>query len=488
MIIFKIALRNLREHTAKTLIIGVLIAVGVFFLVAGNSFMDTITAGMRITYIDNYTGELIVHGKAKGTFSLFGIMGPEMANAKIPEIEQFEQLEALLASSELVSDVNPLATGAASIGIGEESAGFSFLWGIEPSQYFTMFPDNIILHEGTRLPPGEKGIMLSQNNKDKIREETNRTIHAGDKLQLSGMNAVSGTRIREVTVWGIFSYRQTSPQLERVSLVDIKTLRELSGMDVGEIEEAQLSETEQALLGEIEENNIFGSSLISTTSPQNEGFTNFETILAAEALEITEAGKENNAWHFLLLKTINDRAATEITNTLNDYFLENDLDLEVSNWRWGAGFTADMAYSLQIVFNIIIIVIFIVALIVIMNTLVISITERIPEIGTIRAMGGQKSFVRLMITTETLVITALFGTAGVLLGSIFIWILNMTGIEATNMFFRVLFGGDVLKPGLSANSIVSALAAVGILGAAASLYPVSVALKISPVRAMQKGI
>jgi ABC-type lipoprotein release transport system permease subunit len=61
MVVWKIALRNLKEHKVKTIIIGTLIAIAITLLVLGNSFMDSVTAGMERTYSETYTADLIVH-------------------------------------------------------------------------------------------------------------------------------------------------------------------------------------------------------------------------------------------------------------------------------------------------------------------------------------------------------------------------------------------------------------------------------------------
>jgi putative ABC transport system permease protein len=166
---------------------------------------------------------------------------------------------------------------------------------------------------------------------------------------------------------------------------------------------------------------------------------------------------------------------------------EQDIPWTTSNWRAGAGGTAEMSFGIQTVFNIIVLVISVVAIIIIMNTLVISVTERIPEIGTIRAIGGRKSFVRGMIIWETIIISGLFGLLGLGLGSLILGILNLTGIEATNIFLQLIFGGKFLKPVVSPGALLTSLLVIIGIGVASSLYPTRIALKIQPVQAMRKN-
>ena len=119
-----------------------------------------------------------------------------------------------------------------------------------------------------------------------------------------------------------------------------------------------------------------------------------------------------------------------------------------------------------------------------MNTLVISVIERTPEIGTMRALGAQKKFIWKMFIFETFSITIVFGILGILLAFLIIWILNMIGIPATNTFLEILFAGKELHPQISGMSVATSMIAVCIVGFIAHLYPVSVALKIQPIRAI----
>ena len=126
-----------------------------------------------------------------------------------------------------------------------------------------------------------------------------------------------------------------------------------------------------------------------------------------------------------------------------------------------------------------IIVIAVVAVIIIMNTLVISVTERISEIGTMRAIGARKGFVRRMIGAETVTLAFVFGGAGVVLALLLLLILGATGIRASNLFLRILFGGEVLRPVISLGSVAFSLLMVAAIGVLSSLYPLAVALRIS---------
>ena len=63
-------------------------------------------------------------------------------------------------------------------------------------------------------------------------------------------------------------------------------------------------------------------------------------------------------------------------------------------------------------------------------------------------------------------------------------LIGAIGYEAPNTFLQVILGGPVLYPVISVQAVVISLITVALVGVVASLYPVSIALKISPVKAM----
>ena len=500
MIVLKIAFRNLVEHKTKTAIIGFLIAFAIAFLVAGNSVMDSVKSGMRESYAENYTGDLIVHGVSDEDFSLIQ-MGPGASD--MPTVPAFPRLRAAAEAAPSAVSVLPLVSGAASISVDEEAAGMAFLWGVDFADYARMFPDSLSFVEGGFPSAAGAFVLLSETVRDEAEKETGRRLGTGDKVTLGGFGA-AGARLREATVTGVFKFERGGAQLERVSIVDASTLRSLKGMTVASAAGAPASAAgaaDVAVAGaEISEDELFGSGELTsdaaspaadtpaagTPAGANAGF-DFDGILGDVSVRDKYAATDSDAWNFLLVRLGDEAAFPAAKASIEAAIAEAGVKAEVSDWRWGAGLVAELAYSIQIIFNIIVLVISVVAVIIIMNTLVISVTERIPEIGTIRAIGGSKDFVRSMIVWETLSISVVFGFLGILVGAAAIGIANRAGIESDNLFFRLLFGGSLFRPLLSAGAVAGSLAATAAIGLLSSLYPTAVALKISPVKAMQKG-
>ena len=489
MILFKIAFRNLREHRSQTLIIGTLIALGVAVLVTSNSVLTSVTRGMEASYVDNFTGDLIVRNKGEDPVAFIGGFG----GAPEP-LQNYPDIAAQLASDEDVKAYTPLLTGAASLSQNDTTLTFALLWGVTPSAYFKMFPDSFSVTEGERLKDGQEGIMLSQEAVDTALEEKGVTLKVGDTVLLSGQNNITGNKIREVTVRGIGSFKNNAGLLDVVSFVDVNTLRALTGLTAArtapgsgapsapaDLSEDTLFGGGNALSGA---GNAAGSAGDSTDDKASSNSNlDFDNLLGDTTVRDQALALDNNAWHFLLLDVADGASPTTVGQQLEDAPIGKTLVVE--NWRWGAGFVAELAFGIRNILNIVIAVIAVVAVIIIMNTLVISVTERAAEIGTVRALGGQKNFVRGMITLEVLMITLIFGLVGVALGSAVIGALNLIGLGAPNLFLQILFGGAVLKPVLSISSLYLSMIVVAVVGVVASLYPVSVALGVAPVQAMQ---
>lgn len=495
MIEWRIALRNLREHKTKTIIVGVLIAVAMTILVAGNSIMDSITARMEANYRDTYTGDAVVHAESAYQVSLFGVQGLDRLNAVLPPVP---------ATREVVATVEE--TGGRWAGLvqtqgqflhRQSAAGFGMLWGVEPQAYLDLFADGLEITEGAFFGSDARGIVLNERAVRQIESETGVRYAPGDTIAIQSNSPAGGSRIREVPVRGVFSFDQQNPQLANVSLIDVATARELAGLDVEQITESDLSEEQRGLLGDVSEDDLFGAGGLfvepagadegGVDDSDRAGAIDLENVLGDRTTNTTrDSAFDLDVWHFIIAKADGPRAAERLYRELHRK-LTGTVGVAVGDWQWAAGATVTLVVGVQLVFNAVVLIISIVSIIIIVNTLVISITERIPEIGTIRAIGGKKRFVRRLITRETLVITGTFGLAGMLAGSLIVGLLALAGIDANSEFLQLLLGGTVFRPGISPVALVSSLASVALMAWVASLYPVAMATRISPVRAMQRG-
>ena len=273
-------------------------------------------------------------------------------------------------------------------------------------------------------------------------------------------------------------------------ITDYSSLRTMLGINLA-AETVKLSSEEESLIGGFSDDELFGTGsgggLFTEVTASGEGrsaddiFAEISDRSDVDALYIEDSGE----WNFITVKLADGVTNSAAMKQFTADFSTSEWDIQINNWLDGAGTQAQMTYTLKTVFNIIIAVIAVVAVIIIMNTLVISITERIPEIGTMRAIGAQKSFVRRMITAETFIITIVFGLIGIIAAAAILLGLNESGISFSNIFIRMLLGGSELHPVISFQTLLVDLIGVVLIGAAASLYPTAVALRINPVTAME---
>ncbi len=498
-IIVRIAFRNLRQHRSKTLIIGIIITLGVMIIVLGNSLMDTASLGIERAFIDNYTGHVFISAKAEGDVSLFGVQSAGGIE-ETPGLPEYEKIRKYLESQDEVEGITTQITGFA--GIRSESqedidamAG-SLLFGINPAEYPDVF-DNLTILEGEYLTAGEPGIILSKTTVEDIKEKLGIDLRIGDPLLLNGFGT-TGFHIREVPLKGIFDFKQESEAADLISYIDAQTLRALKGMNLGGGEEVSLTEEETGLLeagNNSDYESLFSDEvLFAENETAGEEITkdiysilqSDETADTEETVEIPLSDTpENGSWEYILITLKRPGAAGRFIRETNTWFEENNLAAQAGGWKKAAGPFSKSADTIRIVFNVAVVLVVIVAIIIIINTLVINVVERTGEIGTMRALGAQRPFIRRLFNMEITAISLVFGIIGLGAGILALLIIRLIGFEAGNPFVEILFAGKVLRPVINPSSLFFTLIGAILFGILVNLWPLRLALKVQPVKAMQ---
>jgi putative ABC transport system permease protein len=507
------AFRNLLEHKAKSLIVGILLSLGVLILVLGNSFLDASKRGIEASFTANYTGDLIVTGVADGPVSLFGVqsVGGLDATPIIPEYERvFEKVistQGVKAASGVASGFGIITRDDTEIPMGmtadadeeEMESGFVMLFGIDAANYWKLFT-NIEVVDGKTIQPGQPGLMVAHERLEKISKSLKRQLSIGEEVLIQGFSG-SGMRLRSVPIVGTFRQISEGAGPEQLSYIDIDSLRVLNNMTVGSSEGIELDGQAIAMLAVDDLDALFSGDLFSddmfsdgagssgSSAASNLGFSftdeGLDSILGdtstRERLNVADTG----AWHSIVARLDDPARTKQVVAELNAWFAAEGIEAQAGDWQKAAGPYAQSVDVLRIVFTVAIIILAVVAVIIIMNTLVVSVIERTGEIGTMRALGAGKGFVRKMFAAETVTLALSFGVIGIILSFIAVGIINALGIEASNPFLEILFGGKVLRTIIEPVPVLSALVLITIVGLAASIYPVSVALRIQPVQAMQ---
>jgi ABC-type lipoprotein release transport system permease subunit len=126
----------------------------------------------------------------------------------------------------------------------------------------------------------------------------------------------------------------------------------------------------------------------------------------------------------------------------------------------------------------------------VVNTLLMSVMERLREFGVVLALGSSPARLRRLVLIEALLLGSVAAVAGCLLGSLATWYLVVVGIDLQSFIPETLeFGGVVFDPVLRATWDLPwmgkiALYVVG-LTLLAALYPAVKAGRVTPAEAMR---
>ena len=487
-VLMKIAVRNLLQHKTKTIIIGSILMVGMIIVVMGNSFVNTITESISQNYIESFSGDMIISARSPKPVSLFSIEagGRGGFSEPIQPVPDYDSIKTYLGQDDRISAFSPQAATFGMMSMGERGRAGGILFGIDPVEYQRMFPDNLTLTAGAFLKPGEEGMLLSPRALENLERTMGGKPRIGDKIQLTGTSATGAVKIREVTIRGFFSFKKATAELNAVSLVDTNTVRGLYGMTVGAGETTTLDASDLRFL-DASVDSLFGdaSSVDETIESIAASVMDFENLLGDTSRRDALSRTDSGAYHYILVRLERGASYAAVQRDLERFFNENEIDARISPWLDGAGAVAKMAYNIKMIFQAIIVTIAVVAVIIIMNTLVISVSERIPEIGTIRALGGTKAFVLRMIIIETLILSVVAGLAGLIISSAAVIVSGAVGIHVSNDLLRVLLGGAEFHPLLDLKTMLVAFEIILGVGLVSAAYPVSIAVAISPVTAMQ---
>lgn len=494
--IWAIALRNLWQHKAKTFIIGALVTIGIMLSFAGNAFIDSVIGNISRIFTDYYTGDILITSTETLGAGVFGTSSSEMKGFPvIPTLADYDEAMRIVGDLRGVKAVTRQLSGYAIINLDRAGMEYACFFGVEPESYFKAMPGIEIL-SGRLLTSGEEGILLHYDIWKRIKETRNVDYKVGDRIQLNCFGS-GGLKIREVPIVGIFKFPYGNKRLFPMSFLDARTLSFLLGKNAGTAEKVDVAPEASSLLdADID-------SLFSDATPETAGGNGsvsgnaggaltaanvFDILGSSESASPLNAKKTDEVtpsphWHFILIRCEDGVNVKALIKDLNKKFDERDLLLRAQGW-WVSATPDSLTYSgFQLLFNVAIFILGFVSIIIIMNTLVVSVMERTSEIGTMRALGARKSFIARLFIAETGILTFVFGIAGMALGAIAILILNRVGIQTDTDALRFL-GGGVLRPSIDVQSVVLSLSFMCLIALTSWIYPVLVALRISPVKAI----
>ena len=487
MILARMAYGNIFLHKAKSVLLGTIMCAGIAILFVGNSLIDTAIGGLRRMFVEGYTGDVMVTGPTSFPTTIFG----ETAGGEevIPHIAKFSSYVERFASDKDVAAALPMLSGQVAMGLGEQVIGRGSAFGVDIAAYRSFFSGNLTLSEGAWPAEGDQSwIIISEVSAAMLSRAAGKKIGPGEKIILSALGDTAGTVIREVKVAGIVRFNQSSQELARISLVDADTMRDLLGFASLRDGAVALTPEQQAFVTDFNPDSLFGEGaatglFANEAAPSAQASTS--TTAAQPTPQASAALAPEPAWQFILIKLSPKANARRFIASLQAFSKGMEQDDHVQDWIAGAGTVARTAVTIRFVFYLMVTIVAVVVIMITMNVLVVSISERVPEIGTLRALGARKRFIRRMILLETSFLAVIAGVAGLVIGLAILLILRKSGIQAPNLFFEAIFAGRKLVPVISPMAAFNAFLWIFATSILSSLYPIALALRIKPVVAMQ---
>lgn len=514
-VILKLALKNLRAHRTKTIIISLFITFGSAIVILGNSFLESVNRGLEKDFRANYTGDITIGAiPPEGTIAdIFGANEISVTGdiPQIPALTDLHEVEDVLTEFKDISRTTKLISAKALIVKGLEVDFASFLdddsvsfmdapvfmlFAGEEGTYFDMFGGQHIT-EGRILDPAstENELFIDTRIKTRFQKFWKEELNVGDTVLVAGANT-SGI-VREAKVVGFFTpANEHSAMFQTIycSPGFARTFGNLTyasgfaeGLPSG-IDTELSAFSEDDLFGSGGDDDFFGDMINADGSNiLSVNDVDFNSILGDTTLRDELNRSAEGSWHYVQAKLSNPQEADKITAELNRRFKELGIDAHAMNWKRAAASYTDSLAGINILFNILVIILAVVVFIIIMNTMVVSIIERTGEIGTMRAIGAEKSFVRALFYTEATLITFVSALAGVILAFIAIAVFNSLELTITNDFAKMILGGGQIQFSPTALIVMTTLI-IAVAGSFLSnIYPVSSALKITPLKALSKG-
>lgn len=317
-------------------------------------------------------------------------------------------------------------------------------------------------------------------------------VKVGDEIVLQSFTKSGYAKSVKVKIFGTFNFRglETSDLAGATNLMDIVTFRALYGKMTSE-QRAELSDIKaeagvESISAEDAEAALFGEdSEIETESSTTIGI---DVAIERDTSELTQNTFSEDEVHkgVILNAAVILKDPTTVTEVIALLTEKSDaLGIKAIDWQAASGVVGQFILVIRLVLYTAIFIIFLVALVIINNSMVMATMERIPEIGTMRAIGAQKSTIMIMTLLETTVLCLLSGGLGAGLGAALITWLGIVGIPAPNDVTVFIFGGPALYPSFGASNLIFGGVIILLVSLVSTLYPAIVATRVLPVVAMR---
>jgi ABC-type lipoprotein release transport system permease subunit len=158
--------------------------------------------------------------------------------------------------------------------------------------------------------------------------------------------------------------------------------------------------------------------------------------------------------------------------------------LDVTDWQDETSFLKwilDIFNALTVVLTLVLMVIVVIGLI---NNMWMSIRERTPEIGTMRALGLQRQGVLVMFLLESMMLSVLSVGAGLVVGAFIVGGLNALDVQVSSEAFVMFLMSNSLWLNLELSNVIMVFVSLSVFLMAGAFFPAYRASKMKPITAI----
>jgi len=467
MLALTIALRYLLRRKVRMFTIGVLVVLGTMIIVLGETFSLSAKHFSREAIITYFTGDCIIYSaRSKEKPSPFSFTTP------LPILDDAATITSWLNDNPLVDKQVAITQNFGLMSVQKDGSPVEVpfvFYAVDPVDYRATFP-NIDMEKGyffSTDPAGpESGVVLSRFQVDNFSKNYRLNIDTGSAVTLLSLTDGGSVNTYASKVIGIYSPHRFVNVFNYINFIDIGTYSRLYNFTG--VEASSLPKSFNDAFASTSDDAIFGLS-----SDNSLGVIATESLVAAKLSGYT-----------LIAVKLKYRA--DLTQFMQQVTTTHPSAACVA-WKDASSFFAKVAGIIQMVIYGATLLIFIIVAFILMNTLIISVLERTAEVGTLRALGGEKGFITGLFLWEAFLLNGISATVGMIISALLIAIAGRSGgVPLPDVVAQYLIGGGQLPLLFTARPFIEAVMLVFVVSVSATIYPIQVATSITPLKAMNR--
>jgi putative ABC transport system permease protein len=436
--------------------------LGTILIVFGETFSLSAKYFSQQAIIRYFTGDCIVYSdRARESPSPFSFTTP------LPVLSEPQAISEWLDRDPLVERYVPIGQNFGLFSVernGKNTDVPFFFYAVDPARYRATF-SNFTMKEGpfydTDGNGPQSGVVLSAFQVENYAKNYSVSIKAGDAVTLLSLSDGGSVNAVPSKIVGIYQPKYFTNVFNYINFLDIGTYSQLynfTGVDSASMpvsfNNALASESDDAIFG------LAGTDV--------------------GELDTRNLVSRKLSGYAMVAVRLKDPATRR---AFTDALVKQGFGVKVAPWNEASGFFAYIASIIQGVIYGATFLVFLVVVFILMNTLIIGVLERTGEIGTLRAMGAEKSFVAVVFLWESFLLNGSAALAGMAV-SVGLIAAFGNGIIMPDVVQQYLVGGGPLRLLISPRPFIEAFGLIIMVSLLATLYPIRVATSVTPLKAM----